>query len=363
MSEPYKPWAWPAAYVLAMESNIQGLGVYGTSIVVTTEAHPYHCTGIRPDTMTLTKYHSTEPNLSRDSVVSSPQGVFYAGHNGLILASNQQFNLATQGIMTMQEWQNRYKPEKLRGARHGFQYIGWTTEPVVNTLEQAAGFLFATDERDAYWTEFQIPEIIPEYEDENGDETLENNIYVFQTDVYNGRVYLSLVDELYWLFGETTPPAEFFWRGKEYITPKPVNMGVYDIDFTEYNLLTGASVSNQRNWNEGRIQHPLNTFGGTHEVGGSSEQTSIPLSFPTNRMPAAGSPLFDLSSPSLGGAPYVMFRIYADRVLRHERLITKPGQYRAPSGFKAHRWQFEIEGNCELKYIDVAETGKELANV
>ena len=372
MSFPYRPYAWPIEYVLATESNIRGLGVYGNSIVVTTEAHPYTVTGVHPEAMSFTKYQTTEPNFSRDSVVTLPQGVMYAGANGLVLAHNQRFDLVTQSIMTYHQWQNRYKPELVRGTRFGFQYIGWTSAPTIDENYQAAGFIYAPDEQNMQFSELRLRDLTtPETPDAELKAVVDNTLIgVFQTDPYNGQVYVTIDNELFWLFGETAPPATFQWKSKEYVTAKPVNFGAYDVDFTRYDTLTEVISSALLDWNKNRIAFPLGAVGmsgvglsGGSAVGSSSDMTVEPFTLPANRQAVGGSPLYSIGEDSLGGGnPYITVRIYADRRLIHERTIDNTGQFRGPSGFKAYRWQFEFLGNCELKYFNIAETGKELAN-
>src|SRR4029077_14831314 len=52
--EPYRPHAWPAPYVLGVESQIVGLVVQQQSLVIMTVGWTSIATGISPDAMALT---------------------------------------------------------------------------------------------------------------------------------------------------------------------------------------------------------------------------------------------------------------------------------------------------------------------
>src|SRR5665811_1003907 len=59
--EPYKPWAWPVRYRLATVYPIVSLGVYGQTLIVTTNGFPYAVRGVRPDSMSCLLYTSPSP--------------------------------------------------------------------------------------------------------------------------------------------------------------------------------------------------------------------------------------------------------------------------------------------------------------
>src|SRR5690606_7510378 len=67
--EPYRPHAWPEAYVLTCEYEIVGLGAFGTSLVVVTKGHPYLVTGTSPDSMVMEKLELNLPCINPQSVI------------------------------------------------------------------------------------------------------------------------------------------------------------------------------------------------------------------------------------------------------------------------------------------------------
>jgi len=87
-SEPYRPHAWPAAYVLTVDFPIVGLGVLGQTLVVCTQGFPVGITGIHPSSMAVSKTSSLEPCLSRGGILSATEGVYYPSPNGLVRIGN-----------------------------------------------------------------------------------------------------------------------------------------------------------------------------------------------------------------------------------------------------------------------------------
>jgi hypothetical protein len=126
-SEAYRPHAWPPEYALSVEYNIVGLGVYGQTLIVCTEGYPSAITGINPASMSMAKISSFEPCVSRGSIVSAPEGVYYASPNGLILAAQGQFNNVTKAVITKDKWQELVSLSTFRAARLGSAYYAWGT--------------------------------------------------------------------------------------------------------------------------------------------------------------------------------------------------------------------------------------------
>lgn len=126
-SEAYRPHAWPPEYALSTEYNVIGLGVYGQTLIVCTEGYPSAITGINPASMSMAKISSFEPCVSRGSIVSAPEGVYYASPNGLILAAQGQFQNVTKAVITKDKWQGLVSLPTFRAARLGSAYYAWGT--------------------------------------------------------------------------------------------------------------------------------------------------------------------------------------------------------------------------------------------
>ncbi len=82
--EPYRPYAWPAAYQQTVDYPVVGLGRLDTSLVVLTKGAPYLISGSAPGYMTVVKADLEQACVSKRSIVSMGSAVFYASPDGLV---------------------------------------------------------------------------------------------------------------------------------------------------------------------------------------------------------------------------------------------------------------------------------------
>ena len=122
-SEPYLPYAWPSDYMLTVDSRIVGLGVYGSTLVVCTEAQPYTISGTHPSSMTQEKQPMNQPCVSKQSIAYDQYGVIYSSPHGLVAMAGGQMDVFTRSIMTRDDWQE-YSPSLVVAAMYNNMYIG-----------------------------------------------------------------------------------------------------------------------------------------------------------------------------------------------------------------------------------------------
>lgn len=343
-SEPYLPHAWPTQYILSTEDPIVGLGIFGTTIVITTRGFPYTSNGIRPDGISFTKAQTPEPCIStRRGIVSMPFGVYYPSDNGLVLVSAAGFINATQSLLTKDEWQNDYSPNFLRAARWQSQYVAFFNE--------TSGFMFAPEEQKAAFVEI-------------GNAVF--NHQVFQEDALSGDVLLVDDNVVYTWNPPYGLPEQYKWVSKEIITAEPVNFGAFKVEFdgqfeVDQRLLDELLANNVL-----RFPYPLNPLGFNalnlvRKVETIPGYTPPP---PTRQTSQAQhkSPLFTgIDDTEYEGS--LILRLYADDELIYAIDVTDEELYRLPSGYKSKRWKVELQGNVNVKSVKIAETGKELATV
>lgn len=80
------------------------------------------------------------------------------------------------------------------------------------------------------------------------------------------------------------------------------------------------------------------------------------------RYPIGGSPLYSLEAITEYETT-LLCRVYADGRLILEFTPIDQVMFRLPSGFKAHRYQFELIGNSNVFSLAAAETARELMDV
>lgn len=349
-SVPYRPHAWPAEFVLSTEGGIQALGVYGVTVVVTTNAHPYAVSGITPSAMAMAKNNVSKPCLSRYGVVSSEAGVIYPSPDGLSMVGSGGLSLLTEAIVTREQWNTRYFPQYLRAARFGFQYLGIP----IGAPTQAEGFIFAPQEANSVFTEV--------------DTFAQQNASSVRTDPYSGQIILLRGQNVEWWADYDALPEVYSWKSPEFVTSKPINFGAFRIDFDPFitypgqKFIANVDPAPYIEWNQYRFDAgPLRTVA-SHVIGKRVRVTMPPAApdLDSGKMPLAGSALYNISQFITS---YVEVELWGKRRLRYKKRISTAGRFKLPAGYKTDIWQVRITGTANVHHFKMAETGLELERV
>jgi hypothetical protein len=135
-SEPYRPFAWPVQYMQTVGYPVVGLGVIDTTVVVLTKGRPYFIQGSHPSAMTMIEADVNQACISKRSIVSLNNVVFYASPDGLVGLSPGGSAVATQSMFDKYSWQ-ALNPAGLVGCRNENQYVGF-----LNTTSGNGGFVY-----------------------------------------------------------------------------------------------------------------------------------------------------------------------------------------------------------------------------
>jgi hypothetical protein len=316
--EPYRPHAWPVQYVTSVQYPIVGMGVVGQTLIITTQGFPYWAYGVNPSVMSFAMIKSSEPCLSRGSIMDAPEGVYYASPNGLVLANQGVALNITRKMVTKDKWPNLVPVPTLRASRLGTAYYAWGSartgvfeptafEPTAFAQSDFTGayagvLVDTTDERVAITT---LTNAMPAYECFN--------------DVWTGEVFIIRNGGVYWLnIADPDPTHEAFdWWSKIFQSPNKRNLEALKIYF---------------------------------EV----PDTTAPLNATPN------SNLVQTLQPG----QYGLVRLYADGKLVWTREMRTSGELMLlPSGYKADFYQLEINAYVNVFNVQVAESAKELAKV
>jgi hypothetical protein len=76
----------------------------------------------------------------------------------------------------------------------------------------------------------------------------------------------------------------------------------------------------------------------------------------------AGSIMSPLPPANVDGR-YLTLTVYAQGKQVAAVTVKNSLAVRLPSGFKADRWEFQLDGNVPVRHLKVAETSKELASL
>lgn len=314
-SEPYRPHAWPVGYVLTVPFPIVGLGIVGQTLVVCTTGYPMTASGVNPTYITTSTLATFEPCTSRESIMSAPEGVYYASPNGLVLVNPGLATNVTRDLITPDRWAE-LTPSRFKAARFASAYYGYgalsggvfdddsfeITNAFVNldaTGAQRGVIIDARDMRVAF--NLLASDI---------------NIVGVMNDAWSNDLFLIHSDKLYWIDNKDAQPYfdVYTWRSKIFHSPKKQNFGAMKVYFT----VPGTTPA----------QNPVRN---------------------------------NALDQDLQAGQYGLLRLYADgkHILTYE-LRTSGELIRPPSGFKAEWWQFEVEARVEISQIQMASTVKEL---
>lgn len=328
--EPFTPHAWPAEYALSVEYPIVGLAAVGSSLVVATRGNPFIITGSNPASMTQEKLPLYEPCVSKRSIASDVAGAKYASPNGIINISTAGADNVTRSLFTRDEW-DLYTPSSMLGeiqdGRYFLFYEAWDGEK--------GGLILDRNSQNSPLTKTNLWASAAHTDPVNAKLYIahENEVKGWDTDPYNGLPYE--------------------WKSKVFVFPRPLNLGAgqIDADFENSNpigkqgqlsLIDHIKQVNQQIW--ASVSGLLGNI------------NDKPLNEPLlNGSVLNPIPLID--------ERFITLTIFADGKQRAVIHVRNHQPFRLPSGFKADRWEFQVNGNVPLRFIKVAETSKELAQI
>ena len=314
-SEPYRPHAWPAAYVLTVPFPIVGLGIVGQTLVVCTTGYPMTASGVNPLYITTSTLTTFEPCTSRESIISAPEGVYYASPNGLVLVNAGQATNVTRDLITADRWAE-LTPTKFKAARFNSAYYGFGA--TVGGVFDSGAFEIVDTFVDVDLADSQNGVLVDTRDVRVAFNLLQTsvNIVGVMNDAWSNDLFLIHDDKLYFIDNKDLNPDYdvYTWKSKIFHSPKKQNFGAMKIYFTVPSTTPDQSAVRNN----------------------ALDQT-------------------------LASDQYGLLRLYADdrHILTFE--LRESGQLiRPPSGFKAEWWQFEIEARVEISQIQMASTVKEL---
>jgi hypothetical protein len=336
-SEPYRPWAWPPEYTITVDYQILGCAFLGQTLVVITESSPVFITGSTPSAMAVAKSETVEAGVIAPSIVSAPDGCYFATKTGLLRASAGGLENATQNLISKHDWTTNYGGEILSAARYETTYIGMT----------GAGEGFMLDWRDARVASTKLKLDTPL-----------SSIYV---DPYSGELHGMVNNKVYLWFDQDAGRHNLLWRSKEFVFPQPVNIscGLVSMD---------VGATNSRAWGL-QLDDDAGFAGDVGDVpqtvtGASAIPNASPLNtYVFNAQGYASRPDVDyetsLTIPDFAQAWMIVYangrRIWQGPVY-DERMV------RFPSGFKSTSWEISIVSSVTITGIRLGTTAKDLKN-
>lgn len=330
LSEPYYPHAWPSSYMLTVDYQIVGLGVYEDTLVVLTTKFPYLVTGVSPTAMTQRKLPLPQPCVSKKSIASDQFGVLYASSNGLVSIGVGTQDVVTVPLYTRDEWQE-LNPFTMVGMIYNNMYMGfYTAGGTRKALVLSRG---------------DIPPLIEL-------DFPARSVFVDRstTDIY---AVSEIDNKVYHLDASQVNFTTFEWLSKKFVMPSPTNFGAIKVqaDYTfmgniqayiEYVLSIIAQNQAIFDANGGKVAGEIN--------GGYFNQFSF-----------NGSLLKDI--PEQGTNRYITVIVYADGEQIWAADILSQEPLRMPALQKGYVYELRISGNTPVRMVAMASSIGELRQI
>lgn len=325
--EPYLPHAWPANYMMTVNNEIVGLGVYDTNLVVATKHQPYIISGTSPGAMSQTKLPMFQPCVAKRSITADEYGVIYASPNGLVGIGPGTQGVITTPLFTRREWQEII-PSTLVSAMYNNMYMGFAT---VNGVT-AALVIARGDIPPLCIVDFQANGLFIDHED--------------------GAIYgVNKVDNgIYELDSDPNLLTFYEWKSKKFILPSPNNFAVMKVqgdysvlaNYAAYLALLNAIIAENQ----------------TLYTSSGGNLRSVINGNMLNEFQLNGSILKQL--PSQQSSRNVNVFLYADEELIFTTGVTSNEPIRLPVSTKTYQYEVRITGNVPVSGVIIADSIGEL---
>lgn len=328
--EPYRPHAWPEAYVLTCDYEIVGLGAFGASLVVVTKGHPYVVTGTSPDSMVMEKLELNLPCINPQSVIDLGYAVAYASHEGLVVVSSNGAQLVTAGLISRSEWL-RYSPATFVCGQYQGRYYASYRYSDHDLVERTGTLIFDLSGEMPFLVRNAV------------------SAKAFHYSLEDGSLYYLIDNDIYEFDARGEASELMRWRSKQFILPRPTNFGAILIEAED--LLTEEErAALEEEAEKIRQENAQKIAAG--RVGGALGAAAFNV-HAINGDDLKSPPTFQ-NTAAVG--------VYADG--RLVAVVNKVNvMRRLPSGFLARQWEVEVSGNMRIAQITLATTGAELMQV
>lgn len=326
-SEPYYPHAWPAQYMLTVDFNIVGLGVYQQTLVVLTTSVPYLISGVSPISMSQQKLPIPQPCVSKKSIASDQFGVLYASPNGLVSLGSGTQDVVTTPLYTRDEWQE-LNPHTLVGMIYNNMYLGFYTQ--------------VTTTRALVLSRGDIPPLVELDFPARSVFVDRSTADIFAVSNLDNKVYQLDASEINF--------TTYEWLSKKFTMPNPTNFGAIKVG-ADYSFMSDidayiAYVDEIKAINAelfldyaGNVEGQLNTNY-------------------INELSFNGSLLIDI--PEEGTTRYITVIVYADGQQIWTADILSQEPLRLPAMQKGYVYEIRVSGNTPVRMVAMASSIGEL---
>lgn len=321
------PHAWPYEHTVTIDYPIVGLGSFGNTIVVCTEAAPVLIVVQDPTNPTTKAIQENCPCVSADSIVNTRNGVIFASQNGLVLINSTSPTFITEKLLTQDEWLPLH-PESLKGAFLNNTYYGFFTNPT----DTAAGFIF---DLDSYTYSTAYNSIVS-----SGMVYTTQPAKVVYNDIEQSQLYVCYPLEngtqysLCSFASDSRINKSFRWRSKVNVSPQ----GLFNLSAARVMMTSHSSQKENEHIWEGKLT-------------GSSLAARVMDGEPINGW---------CKTNELELADATVFNYYVDGELKYSQEVKDSKPFRLPSGFRGETIEVEVKSNDYIHSITLASSMGEL---
>jgi hypothetical protein len=345
-SDPGRPWSWPLRYRIVVEHKIVAVAAVGGAIFVLTTEYPYRLYGDNPAQMTATRFDIPMPCTSKRGVVNMGYGVLYPSYGGIaLIGSDTGAVLATKSIHDRDTWTEACDPSTIVAEFYNNKYF---------MSHSTGSMLFERDD--------QI-----------------GGVMVTTPIKFNAAYYDARYDKFYYVTADSgeiyewdadgQPLLATEWKSKVFINKEYTNIGAARVvaDFsTDQDALDAINafnaavvVHNTEMWS---LSADLGTLNGqlsyTDPV--TSAYTIVDNSIGLSLVNGDVRTQYSLEAI---GAYFVNFRLWANKVIVADVVISDSEVFRLPTGYKSDTFEVAVSGSARIRAIHLADTPQGLVNV
>lgn len=226
--EPDRAWAWPEAFRKAIPYKTVGLLAIPGGWLITTVRYAYVVAGPIPEQLSLTQLQVEQAGISQKSMCTLGEaGAAYASHDGIVIVQGLGASLASGTLFSRKEWRDRYAAllTKMRLAYHDGKLVCLFPGTAQSEASDYQGFVIRFDEGTPVYSRLSVTGSAVVIDQKN-DQLL----------IGGGTGFKEF---------ETGDPLPLTWQSKEFILPRPENLGAMLVEYTGGPLGIDTHVNGQ----------------------------------------------------------------------------------------------------------------------
>jgi hypothetical protein len=345
-SDPGRPWSWPLRYRIVVEHKIVAVAAVGGAIYVLTTEYPYRIYGDTPDNMAATRFDVPMPCTSKRGVVNMGYGVFYPSYSGIaLIASDTGTAIATKAVHDRDTWVETCDPSTAVAEFYNNKYF---------MSHSTGSMMFERDD--------QIGGVMI---------TIPTKFNAAYYDARYDKFYYMTADsgELYEWDADGQPFLTTEWKSKVFVNKEYTNIGAARVvaDFsTDQDTLNTINA-----FNAAVVAHNTEMWSLSADLGTLNGQISY-----TDPVTSAYTIVDNTIGESLVngdvrtqysleaiGAYFVNFRLWANKTLIADVVISDSEIFRLPTGYKSDTFEVAVSGSARIRAIHLADTPQGLVNI